>query len=93
MLKFPVLKKDLNESKEDMNRKLQEEVGEVLMAEDGLDRMEEIFDVMQVCVGELVKYKKRGLPIKEIFEKHRLKLIQRGWEIESEVTVEGLENN
>ena len=79
MAKFQVLYK--NDSIEESNRKLLEETGEVLMAQTSEDRITEVLDVMQVCIGELQRYSDLGFNVEEAISTHNLKLKERGWDI------------
>lgn len=79
-MKFPVLNIDDISTEEEI-RKLKEEMYEfmtALLLDDEENMLEEFFDIMQVCINLLDRYKLTG-QLDEALAKHNRKLIERDW--------------
>lgn len=73
---------------EDWKNKLNEEVDELVEALHSKNKiaiMEEVLDVIQVCVGIIAKLFKEGMVIEQGIYKHNKKLVNRGCEAGAEV--------
>lgn len=71
-----------NDSWEKISNKLEEEyheVQEAIREADKLHVAEEVFDVLQVCIRALVLLTKDGFDIRQLFNRHNKKLVNRGW--------------
>lgn len=73
---------------DDWKKKLNEEVDELVVAlhsGNKKDIMEEVLDVVQVCIGILAKLFKEGMVVEQGIHRHNKKLVNRGCEIAAEV--------
>lgn len=72
----------------DWSKKLKEEVDELIIAlhsDSKKDIMEEVLDVIQVCIGILAKLFKDGVVVEQGIHRHNKKLVDRGCEAGAEI--------
>ncbi|MFL0197306.1 MazG-like family protein [Clostridium sp. WILCCON 0269] len=73
---------------EEWKEKVLEEAGELckaLSSGNKKDIMEEVLDVIQVCIGILAKLFREGMVIEQGIHGHNKKLVDRGCEVSAEV--------
>lgn len=73
---------------DDWKKKLNEEVDELVIAlhsGNKKDIMEEVLDVVQVCIGILAKLFREGMVIEQGIHRHNKKLSNRGCEVAAEI--------
>ncbi|MFL0196973.1 MazG-like family protein [Clostridium sp. WILCCON 0269] len=73
---------------DDWKEKVLEEAGELckaLSSRNKKDIMEDVLDVIQVCIGILVKLFREGMVIEQGIHEHNKKLVDRGCEACAEV--------
>lgn len=80
---FPILKYTDNKNfKQQQIKKIQEELNELRKSKSVENELEEIFDIIQVCISLIVQY--RPTAITKANDHHITKLQERKWKMDRE---------
>lgn len=92
-MRFPIL--DKYDSWTEIVKKFNEEINELeraIQADNQDELINELLDVMQVCIGGLDRLKSEGTKLNPKLLNHYQKLMNRGWNIKGQVELDFINN-